>query len=353
MYPCLVGLLIVYVSGWRACWLMAIITPPPPSSTPRWRFLVAVTSFSTSLGELTANPALSCVFGCMRPQPIAAVMGLFVPGFFGLDPTSVELVRQRRDVTVPADDSVYGNEAAQGGSRLRATGVPAHWYQAVALTAWLARVHPCCSAEFQIMVKTTMASPTTPMSPQSMSAFSSRRSSEANGTSVTRRESIVSPLGAAGAASSPGKAPEGRIMSLGAGSGKRRRVSDANAMTYQGDAPELASNPGGSDIVAILKNRSEAEEVGLGLLGIDEVSEPTSTRMAAVSAWGPERRGGVFTDTNHVHVRFVVAVGSLVGRRSATASAGAPQTSSRKTCTRTSSSRAGARCALAWQRPWR
>ena len=55
-------------------------------------------------------------------QPIAAVMGLFVPGFFGLDPASVELVRQRRDITVLPDDSVYGNEAAQGMCRLPAAG---------------------------------------------------------------------------------------------------------------------------------------------------------------------------------------------------------------------------------------
>ena len=71
-------------------------------------------------------------------------------------------------------------------------------------------------------------------------------------------------------------------MSLGAGSGKRRRVSNANAMTYQGAAPELASNPGGSDIVAVLKNRSEAEEVGLGLLGIDEVRE---TDLFLMTRW--------------------------------------------------------------------
>ena len=57
-----------------------------------------------------------------RLQPIAAVMGLFVPGFFGLDPASVELVRQRRDITVLPDDSVYGNEAAQGMCRLPAAG---------------------------------------------------------------------------------------------------------------------------------------------------------------------------------------------------------------------------------------
>ena len=141
------------------------------------------------------------------------------------------------------------------------------------------------------MVKTSVASPTTPMSPQS---FSSRRSSEANGTGVSRRESIVSPLDAAGTGgvgASTDTLPEGRIMSLGAGSGKRRRVSNANAMTYQGAAPELASNPGGSDIVAVLKNRSEAEEVGLGLLGIDEVSETDLFSMALV-VFGVWRRAG-------------------------------------------------------------
>lgn len=66
-------------------------------------------------GADTTSPTAFLVrWVAFRVQPIAAVMGLFVPGFFGLDPASVELVQQRRDVTVLPDDSVYGNEAAQG-----------------------------------------------------------------------------------------------------------------------------------------------------------------------------------------------------------------------------------------------
>ena len=205
-------------------------------------------------------------------------------------------------------------------------------------------------AEFQIMVKTSVASPTTPTSPQS---FSSRRSSEANGTGVARRESIVSPLDAAGTGvgATTDTLPEGRIMSLGAGSGKRRRVSNANAMTYQGAAPELASNPGGSDIVAVLKNRSEAEEVGLGLLGIDEVSETDLILMALV-AFGKGRGFGAAVLISRWF--WVMPVGGLLeGRPLPKASAGAPRTSSRRTCTRILFLRAGALCALACQRPWR